>query len=73
MATAYGRIIGQEILKAIPNKFPPILQFLDFGVIESLPSTINFSLNKIDTIHIIEYFGNEQVEAMHKLRCFLIG
>jgi ubiquitin-activating enzyme E1 len=53
MAATYGGIIGQEILKAVSNKYTPIFQFLAIGAIESLPTTINFSVknDRYDSYH----------------------
>jgi ubiquitin-activating enzyme E1 len=73
MAAEYGGIIGQEVLKAVSNKFMPIVQFLAIGAIEALSSIMNFYL-KNDQFDVYRHaFGNEQVEAMHKLRYYLIG
>ncbi|EXB37971.1 Ubiquitin-activating enzyme E1 1 [Morus notabilis] len=38
MATMFGGIVGQEILKACSGKFHPIFQFFYFDSVESLPS-----------------------------------
>jgi hypothetical protein len=46
---------------------------LAIDAIEAFSTTINFSLKNDRYDSYRRVFGNEQVEAMHKLRYFLIG
>lgn len=40
MVAVYGGIIAQEVLKAVSGKFHPIVQYLYFDSLESMPSSI---------------------------------
>lgn len=43
MVAVYGGIIAQEVLKAVSGKFHPIVQYLYFDSLESLPSSTTLS------------------------------
>ncbi|ORY81377.1 hypothetical protein BCR37DRAFT_380184 [Protomyces lactucae-debilis] len=40
MVAVYGGIVAQEVLKAISGKFHPIMQFMYFDSLESLPTSV---------------------------------
>ena len=69
-----GGIAGQEVLKAVSAKFTPIDQFFALGYIEALQEGApKFTLkgDRYDPYRRI--FGDEQQEAMQKLRYFMLG
>ncbi|OHT01138.1 Ubiquitin-like modifier-activating enzyme 1 [Tritrichomonas foetus] len=70
---AFGGIAGQEVIKAISNKFTPIYQFLAMAYVESLPADKEYELqnDRYDPYRIV--FGNKQHEKMTQLKYFMIG
>lgn len=73
---AFGGIAGQEVIKAVSNKFTPVDQFLAMGYVESLSSNANdleFTLmnDRYDPYRAI--FGDKHQENMMNLRYFIIG
>ena len=82
MAAIFGGIAGQEVLKALGNKFTPINQFLASSFLETLPmfSTKDpetqppvFTLKNDRYDSYRKIFGDELFEKMSKMRYFLVG
>jgi len=77
MATIFGGIIAQEILKATSSKYTPIKQWLFFETLECLPKV---ELSEEDCAPRqtrydaqIAVFGNKMNETILNLRYFLVG
>eukprot|EP01128_Nolandella_sp_AFSM9_P005358 TRINITY_DN256_c0_g2_i1.p1 TRINITY_DN256_c0_g2~~TRINITY_DN256_c0_g2_i1.p1 ORF type:complete len:1063 (-),score=334.92 TRINITY_DN256_c0_g2_i1:80-3268(-) len=77
MATIFGGIIGQEIIKATSSKYTPIKQFLYFDALECLPSeeltTEDCAPRGTRYDGQIAVFGNEFNEKVLNLNYFLVG
>lgn len=43
MVAVYGGIVAQEVLKAISGKFHPIVQYMYFDSLESMPTSVSLS------------------------------
>jgi len=76
MATIFGGIIGQEIIKAVSSKYVPLKQFLFFDAIECLPATISQEdctprSCRYDSQIVV--FGNSFNEKLLNLNYFLVG
>jgi len=73
LCAVFGGIAGQEVLKAVSNKFTPIQQFFSIGYMESVPKSITTTLknDRYDPYRIV--FGDEQQRAMQQLRYFMLG
>jgi ubiquitin-activating enzyme E1 len=71
-AAVVGGIICQEILKTITGKFTPMTQFLAFGYIEAIPSTVEFELENDRYDAYRKVFRNARCDKMASLRYFLI-
>eukprot|EP01125_Pyxidicula_operculata_P004141 TRINITY_DN1601_c0_g1_i1.p1 TRINITY_DN1601_c0_g1~~TRINITY_DN1601_c0_g1_i1.p1 ORF type:complete len:1045 (-),score=324.97 TRINITY_DN1601_c0_g1_i1:139-3273(-) len=77
MATIFGGIIGQEIIKAVSLKFSPINQFLYFDSLESLPEG-ELDENECKPLGTrydgqIAVFGKTFNDKILNLRYFLVG
>lgn len=77
MATMFGGIIGQEVVKAASGKFHPIFQFFYFDSLESLPDKqlTSEDLKPIGSRydHQISVFGNQIQKELMDLKVFLVG
>ena len=73
VASVWGGIVGQEVLKSVSGKFVPIQQFLCFNYLESQPEKVECTLkgDRYDPYRVV--FGNAQQEVMENLRYFMIG
>ena len=74
-AAIFGGIAGQEAIKSVSGKFVPISMFFTLSYVEALQpeGTITTSLknDRYDGYRIV--FGDAQLEAMQKLRYFMVG
>lgn len=77
MATVFGGIIGQEIIKASSSKYTPIKQFLYFDALECLPpgglSEEECAPTNSRYDSQIAVFGKKFNEKILNLRYFLVG
>ena len=79
MCSFLGGVVAQEIMKAVSGKFHPLLQFLYFDSLESLPETaldteaaaFQPAGSRYDSE--LAVFGRTLVERIHNLRYFLVG
>ena len=78
MAAFFGGLAAQEVLKSVSGKFHPILQWLYFDSLESLPSSVERSeelCKPLDTRYDgqIAVFGREFQEKLANINEFLVG
>ena len=78
MAAFYGGLAAQEVLKSVSGKFHPIVQWLYFDSLESLPTSVKRSeaLCKPTGSRYdgqIAVFGSEFQEKLGNIQEFLVG
>lgn len=78
MAAFFGGLAAQEVLKAVSGKFHPIVQWLYFDSLESLPTSVQRSeelCKPLDTRYDgqIAVFGSEYQEKLGNVKQFLVG
>ena len=78
MAAFFGGLAAQEVLKSVSGKFHPIVQWLYFDSLESLPTSVKRSeeLCKPGNTRYdgqIAVFGNEFQEKLANVNEFLVG
>ncbi|KAJ4270204.1 E1 ubiquitin-activating protein [Fusarium torreyae] len=78
MAAYFGGITAQEILKAVSGKFQPIVQWMYFDSLESLPTSTKRSVELCKPIGSrydgqIAVFGTEYQNKIANLKQFLVG
>lgn len=78
MAAFFGGLAAQEVLKSISGKFHPIVQWLYFDSLESLPSSVKRSeelCKPMDSRYDgqIAVFGREFQEKLATINEFLVG
>ena len=78
MAAFFGGLAAQEVLKSVSGKFHPILQWLYFDSLESLPSSVERSeelCKPLDTRYDgqIAVFGRDFQEKLANTNEFLVG
>ena len=78
MAAFFGGLAAQEVLKSVSGKFHPIVQWLYFDSLESLPSSVKRSeelCKPLDTRYDgqIAVFGREFQEKLANINEFLVG
>jgi len=78
MAAFFGGLVAQEVLKAISGKFHPVVQWMYFDSLESLPTTTKRS-ESLCTAQGTRYdgqiavFGSEFQEKIANMHQFLVG
>ncbi|KAI9758247.1 MAG: E1 ubiquitin-activating protein [Candelina submexicana] len=78
MAAFFGGIAAQEVLKSVSGKFHPIVQWLYFDSLESLPTSIKRSEEVCKPLNTrydgqIAVFGKEFQEKLANVNEFLVG
>lgn len=78
MAAFFGGLAAQEVLKAISGKFYPIVQWLYFDSLESLPVSVNRSEEMCRPLNTrydgqIAVFGREFQDKLANANQFLVG
>jgi len=78
MAAFFGGLAAQEVLKSVSGKFHPIVQWLYFDSLESLPSSVKRSEELCKPIGSrydgqIAVFGREFQEKLANINEFLVG
>lgn len=78
MAALFGGLAAQEVLKAISGKFHPIVQWLYFDSLESLPVSVNRSEEMCRPLNSrydgqIAVFGREFQDKLANANQFLVG
>ncbi len=78
MAAFFGGLAAQESLKAVSGKFHPILQWLYFDSLESLPSSVQRSEELCMPLNTrydgqIAVFGKEFQDKIANINQFLVG
>jgi ubiquitin-activating enzyme E1 len=78
MAAFFGGLAAQEVLKAVSGKFHPIVQYLYFDSLESLPTSVTRSEKSCAPINSrydgqIAVFGQEFQEKLSNVNQFLVG
>ena len=78
MAAFFGGLAAQEVLKSVSGKFHPILQWLYFDSLESLPSSVKRSEELCKPLGTrydgqIAVFGREFQEKLANINEFLVG
>lgn len=78
VAAFYGGMAAQEVLKSVSGKFHPIVQFLYFDSLESLPTSTTRSEEQCAPIGSrydgqIAVFGKEYQEKLGNVKEFLVG
>lgn len=78
MAAFFGGLAAQEVLKSVSGKFHPIVQWLYFDSLESLPSSVKRSeelCKPLDTRYDgqIAVFGREFQDKLANINEFLVG
>ena len=78
MAAFFGGLAAQEVLKSVSGKFHPIVQWLYFDSLESLPTSVKRSeelCKPLDTRYDgqIAVFGREFQEKLANIKQFLVG
>lgn len=78
MAAFFGGLVAQEVLKSISGKFNPVVQYLYFDSLESLPESL--VLNEAACAPIgsrydgqIAVFGQEFQQRIANMKQFLVG
>jgi ubiquitin-activating enzyme E1 len=78
IAAFFGGMAAQEVLKSVSGKFHPIVQFLYFDSLESLPTSTSRSEELCKPIGSrydgqIAVFGKEYQEKLGNVKEFLVG
>ncbi len=78
MAAFFGGLAAQEVLKSVSGKFHPIVQWLYFDSLESLPSSVKRSEELCKPLNTrydgqIAVFGREFQEKLANINEFLVG
>ena len=78
MAAFFGGLAAQEVLKSVSGKFHPIVQWLYFDSLESLPSSVKRSEELCKPLNTrydgqIAVFGKEFQEKLANTGEFLVG
>ena len=78
MAAFFGGLAAQEVLKSVSGKFHPIVQWLYFDSLESLPSSVERSEELCKPLNSrydgqIAVFGREFQEKLANINEFLVG
>ena len=78
MAAFFGGLAAQEVLKSVSGKFHPIVQWLYFDSLESLPSSTKRSEQLCKPVNSrydgqIAVFGKEFQEKIANINEFLVG
>ncbi|KAI9675169.1 MAG: E1 ubiquitin-activating protein [Trizodia sp. TS-e1964] len=78
MAAFFGGLAAQEVLKAVSGKFTPVVQWLYFDSLESLPTSFKRSAELCKPLGTrydgqIAVFGKEFQEAISNVNEFLVG
>ncbi len=78
MAAFFGGLVAQEVLKAVSGKFHPIVQWLYFDSLESLPTSLKRSEELCKPLNTrydgqIAVFGREFQEKIADVKEFLVG
>lgn len=78
VAAFFGGMAAQEVLKAVSGKFHPIVQFLYFDSLESLPAATKRSEQECSPINSrydgqIAVLGREYQEKLGNVKQFLVG
>ncbi|KAL9030480.1 MAG: hypothetical protein Q9196_001398 [Gyalolechia fulgens] len=78
MAAFFGGLAAQEVLKSVSGKFHPIVQWLYFDSLESLPSSVKRSEELCKPTGSrydgqIAVFGTEFQEKLANVKQFLVG
>ncbi|KAI9732305.1 MAG: E1 ubiquitin-activating protein [Cirrosporium novae-zelandiae] len=78
MAAFFGGLAAQEVLKSVSGKFNPIIQFMYFDSLESLPTSVQRSEELCKPMNSrydgqIAVFGREYQEKIANLKEFLVG
>ena len=78
MAAFFGGLAAQEVLKSVSGKFHPIVQWLYFDSLESLPTSAKRSEEQCRPLHTrydgqIAVFGKEYQEKLANVNQFLVG
>lgn len=78
LASLFGGIAAQEVLKAVSGKFNPVHQWMYFDSLESLPSSTNRSEESCQPLDSrydgqIAVFGKEYQEKLSNVTQFLVG
>ncbi|CAK7220978.1 E1 ubiquitin-activating protein [Sporothrix bragantina] len=78
MAAFFGGIVAQEVLKAVSGKFNPVVQWLYFDSLESLPAKFERSEELCKPIGSrydgqIAVFGTKYQEHISNIKQFLVG
>lgn len=78
MAAFFGGLAAQEVLKAISGKFYPIVQWLYFDSLESLPTSVKRSEETCRPLNTrydgqIAVFGKEFQDKLANTNQFLVG
>jgi ubiquitin-activating enzyme E1 len=78
LAAFFGGLAAQEVLKSVSGKFNPVLQWLYFDSLESLPESVTRSEETCKPLGSrydgqIAVFGKEFQEKISNLNQFLVG
>jgi len=78
MAAFFGGLAAQEVLKSVSGKFHPIVQWMYFDSLESLPTSVQRSEELCKPRNTrydgqIAVFGNEYQEKLANVKQFLVG
>jgi ubiquitin-activating enzyme E1 len=78
LAAFFGGLAAQEVLKGVSGKFHPIIQWLYFDSLESLPQSVTRSEETCKPLGTrydgqIAVFGKEFQEKIASLNTFLVG
>ncbi|CZS74167.1 unnamed protein product [Fusarium graminearum] len=78
MAAYFGGLVAQEVLKAVSGKFQPIVQWMYFDSLESLPTSTKRSAELCKPTGSrydgqIAVFGTEYQNKIANLKQFLVG
>lgn len=78
MAAFFGGLVAQEVLKAVSGKFHPVVQWLYFDSLESLPTSVPRSEELCRPLNTrydgqIAVFGKEFQEKLSNIKEFVVG
>lgn len=78
MAAFFGGLAAQEVLKAVSGKFHPIVQWLYFDSLESLPTSVKRSEELCKPLNTrydgqISVFGKDFQDKLANINEFLVG
>lgn len=78
MAAFFGGLAAQEVLKAVSGKFHPVVQWLYFDSLESLPTSVPRSEALCKPLNTrydgqIAVFGSKYQEKLGNIKQFLVG